>query len=91
MLAYVDLSADSQTVLATDSASLTYGTMDGVSLCGTRSYSISPTTHSFLTLSGDTLTLQSTDPSEITFVPITITISATLDSYPAIIAAVQNF
>ena len=91
MLAYVDLSADSQTVLATDSASTSYGTMDGVSLCGSRTYSIAPTTHSFLTLFGDTLTLQSSDPAEATASPITITISATLNSYTTIPAAVQTF
>ena len=91
MLAYVNQGAVIQTVLAKDTASTTYGNNDGVTLCGTRSYSISPTTHSFLTLSGDTLTLQSVDPAEATTSPITITISATLDSYTSIPAAVQTF
>ena len=78
-------------MLAKDTASTNYGNNDGVTLCGTRSYSISPTTHSFLTLSGDTLTLQSADPAEATTSPITITISATLDEHPGIPAAVQTF
>ena len=49
------------------------------------------TTHSFLTLSSDILTLQSTDPAEATSSPITITISVKLDNYPDIPAAVQTF
>ena len=91
MLAYVNQGTETQTVLAKDSASTTYGTMDGFSLCGPRSYSISPTTHSFLSLLGDTLTLQSTDPSEATASPITITIESNLDDYPAVPAAVETF
>ena len=88
MVAYVNQGAVTQTVLATDTASATYGNNDGVTLCGTRSYTISPPTHSFLTLSGDVLTLQSTDSAEATSSPITITISAVLDDYPAIPASV---
>ena len=91
MRAYVNLVADTQTVIATDSASLTYGTTDGVSLCGPRTYSISPTTYSFLTLFGDTLTLQSTDPLEATVIPITIKIEAKLDNYPAVAPASSTF
>ena len=91
MLAYINLAAVTQTVIAKDTASTSYGTMDGVTLCGPRSYSISPTTHSFLTLSGDVLTLESTDPAEATASPLTITISANLDSYPDIPAVVQTF
>ena len=84
MVAYVNQGAVTQTVLATDTASATYGNNDGMTLCGTRLYTILPTTHSFLTLSGDVLTLQSTDPSEATTSPIIITIEAVLDDYPAI-------
>ena len=78
MLAYVNLGADTQTVLATDTASATYGNLDGFTLCGARTYTISPSTYSFLTISGDELTLVSTDPAEATASPISISISATL-------------
>ena len=37
------------------------------------------------------MTLQSTDPAEATASPITITISAKLDSYPDVPAVVQTF
>ena len=46
-----------QTVTAIDSASLIYGAGDGVSFCGGRSYTISPTSYTFLSLASDTLTL----------------------------------
>ena len=88
MLAYVDMAADTQTVLATDTASASYGALDGFTLCGPRTYTISPSTYPFLTISGDVLTLVSTDPAEATTSPISITISATLDDYPAIPASV---
>ena len=77
-------------MLATDSASTTYGNGDGVTLCGARRYTISPTTYPFLSITGDVLTLVSTDPSEATASPITITLSATLDNYPSILDAVQT-
>ena len=38
MLAYVNVGADIQTAIALDSASTTYGAMDGTTLCGPRSY-----------------------------------------------------
>ena len=91
MLAYVNLGSDTQTVLSTDTASATNGNLDGVTLCGPRTYTITPATYSFLDLSGDTLTLQSTDTSETSATPITITISATLDNYAAITAVSQTF
>ena len=91
MTAYVYKAAATQTVLASDTTSTSYGTMDGVSFCGTRSYSISPTTYSFLSLSSDKLTLQSTNPADATTNPIIITISATLDNYSAIPASVESF
>ena len=75
-------------MLAKDSASTTYGNSDGFTLCGTRTYTISPATYSFLTISGDVLTLVSADPAETTSVPLTITIEATLDTYPAVASAV---
>ena len=75
-------------MLATDTASATYGSGDGVTFCGARSYTISPTTYSFLSLTGDVLSLASTNPAEKTTSPITITISAQLVSYPTI--AVQQ-
>ena len=91
MLAYVNQAADTQTVLATDTASYTYGNADGFTLCGPRTYSIAPSSYTFLSITGDVLTLQSTDPAEATASPITITISAELDSYPSVSAAVQTF
>ena len=57
MIAYVDQAADTQTVLATDTASSTYGNLDGFSFCGPRTYAITTTAYSFLILAGDTLTL----------------------------------
>ena len=70
MLAYVNSTAVTQTVLATDSVSETNGNLDGVSFCGPRAYSISPSSPSFLGLSGDTLTLLSTNPVDVTTSPI---------------------
>ena len=91
MFFYVNLGAETQVVLAKDTSSTTYGNNDGQTLCGPRSYSFSPTTHSFLSLTGDTLTLVSTDPSENTTSPITITMSVTLDNYSMVPAATQTF
>ena len=82
MLAYVDQAADTQTVLATDTASSTYGNLDGFTLCGPRSYTITSTAYSFLNLSVDTLTLSSTDPAEVGI--YSVTIEACLVNYPAI-------
>ena len=53
-------------MLAKDSASSAYGNGDGFTLCGTRTYTISPTTYPLLTISGDVLALVSTDPAEAT-------------------------
>ena len=78
MLAYVNSPAATQTILATDSVSLTNGNLDGVCHCGPRTYSISPSSPSALGLSGDTLTLLSTDPTDVTTSPISITITAEL-------------
>ena len=47
--------------------------MDGLTLCGARSYSISSTTYSFLDLTSDTLTLTSIDPADAT-TPLSVTI-----------------
>ena len=91
MLAYVNSAAATQTVLATDSASLTNGNMDGVSLCGPRTYSISPSSSSILGLSGDTLTLLSTDPADVTTSPISITIRAGLLNYPNVAPKLETF
>ena len=76
-------------MLATDTASATYGNLDGFTLCGARTYIILPTTYPFITISGDDLTLVSTDPAEETSAPLTITIVATLDNYP--VAAFGTF
>ena len=61
-------------------ASLGYGNMDGFTKCGTRTYTLSPS-FSWLTLVGDTLTLQSDVNSAV---QETITLTVTLDSYPSI-------
>ena len=84
MFALVDGAATTQTVSATDTASTDYGNKDGFTLCGSRSYTISPSTYSFLSSVGDVLTLVSTDPAEATVTPLSITISASLDNYPAV-------
>ena len=66
-------------MIAVDTASSTYGAADGVTFCGSRSYSISPNTYTFLDFTSGILTLQSIDPTDATPSPITITITATLD------------
>ena len=77
-------------MIAVDSASTTYGLMDGTTLCGPRTYSIGPTSYSFFSLSVDILTLISTDPIEATS-PLSITITATLDNYPLVSVATSTF
>ena len=57
MEAIVGEGAITQTIVATDIDSLNYGNMDGTTLCGPRSYTISPASYSFLDLTTDTLTL----------------------------------
>ena len=91
MQATISQGVVTQSVRAIDTASIGYGNMDGVTLCGPRSYTISPTSYSFLDLTTDTLTLQSVDPAEATSSPIIITVSATLDNYPLISASSQTF
>ena len=84
MLANVNLAATTQTVLATDSASSANGNSDGVSFCGPRAYSIDATSPPVLGLTGNTLSLVSTDPADVTISPISITITAKLVNYPSI-------
>jgi hypothetical protein len=60
------------------------------SLCGARTFTISPTTYSFLSLSDNVLTLYSTVPSEAS-APITVTVTAVLDDYPLITPATALF
>ena len=62
-----------------------------MSFCGPRTYSISSPSPSFLGLSGDTLTLQSTDPADATTSPIAITIRADLVNYPTIAPVLETF
>ena len=76
---------------ATDSASTTYGLGDGLTFCGTRTYTISPATYPFLTISGNVLTLVSTIPEEATSNPVPITIRATLDNYVSVASAEWTF
>ena len=84
MLAYVNLGVKTQTVLAKDSASLTFGTFDGISFCGSRTYSITSSTHAFISLTVDVLTIASNDPIDADNTPVYVTVSAVLDDYPAI-------
>ena len=91
MQAFVNLGPVTQTALALDTASTTYGVGDGLTLCGPRTYSISPSIHSFFSLSTDLLTLMSTDPTEMTVSPLSITITATLDNYLLVAAASSTF
>ena len=59
-----------QQLVAEDTASTNYGDKDGLTLCGSRLYSITPispetTLPEYLTQNGDTLTISTTDQSEI--------------------------
>ena len=76
-------------MIALDTVSSSNGLADGVTFCGSRSISISPSSYTFLDFTSATLTLLSTDFTEATS-PITITISATIDNYPSVIAT-QKF
>ena len=80
-----------QTAVAKDTASTTYGAMDGTTLCGPRSYSIIPASYNYFSLSADTLTLVSTDITEVTVSPLSVTITATLDNYPLVSVATSSF
>ena len=91
MLAYVSSAPITQQVLAIDTASMSYGNLDGFTFCGPRTYTIYPDSYSFLSLSGDTLTLVSTDPSEETASPLTISILASLSNYPDVLPVSQTF
>ena len=77
-------------MIAEDLASTTYGAMDGITLCGPRSYTVTPASLIFLDLTANTLTLLSTDPTEATS-PLSITITATLVNYPLVPAATSTF
>lgn len=92
MTSSVGHGATTQVVLARDSSSATYGNGDGFTLCGSRSYTITPSYPSILSLSsGNTLVLSTDDISEVTAAPISITISASLDDYPWIPAVQSTF
>ena len=80
MVVYISGGSLVQTIYAPDVASLGYGSMDGFTKCGTRTYTLSPS-FTWLTLVGDTLTLQSDVNSAVRE---TITLTVTLDSYPSI-------
>ena len=82
--------AVTQTLTATDTAS-SAGLGDGVTLCGARSYSISPTIYPFLSLNMATMTLVSTDTADITLSPVTITVTSTLDDYPSVPPVTASF
>ena len=78
MVVYVNQGAVSQTVTTIDTAGQTYA---NALICGARIFAISPTTFTCLTLASDVLTLQSTDPLQVT-APVTITLTAKLATYP---------
>ena len=86
MVAYVSQGAVVQTATAIDTVGQTYA---NALFCGARTFTINPSTYSFLTLASGVLTLQSNIPSEATAAPITITITAGLVFYPPI--ATQTF
>ena len=87
MVAYVSQGAFVQTATAIDTVGQTYA---NALFCGARTFTISPTTYAFLTLASGVLTLQSNIPAEATAVPMTITITAGLVSYPSVVAT-QTF
>ena len=87
MVAYISGGASVQTVDAPDVVSQGYGNMDGFSKCGSRTISISPSVP-WLTVSGDTVTLQSSTPSDA-HASTTFTMTVQLDSYPSIIATLN--
>ena len=82
MLAYISQAAVTHTLSTPDTVSVSFSTID----CGSCSYTMSPASVG-LTLSGDTLTLESTLLSEA-HAPETITITATLDDYTSITSSV---
>ena len=82
MVAYVSQGAFVQTATAIDTVGQTYA---NALFCGARTFTISPTTYAFLTLASGVLTLQSNIPAEATPAPMTITITAGLDSYPSVV------
>ena len=91
-MTYVHQSAAIQTVTVSDSASTLYGNQDGYSLCGARSYSITPATYAFLSLSGNQITLQSSDVSDVTSAgPLPISVSVSLVNYTSRPAVSQSF
>ena len=80
MVAFVDQGAVTQTAITIDSFGYTSG---NALVCGDRTFSISPTTYTCLTLASDVLTLQSTNPAEV-ISPTTITITAELTNYQTV-------
>ena len=78
MIATINQGATTQVVKATDSVSFESGG-NGLTICGPRSYSISPSTNTFLSLIGDDiLQLESKDLNDFTASPLSITITAAL-------------
>ena len=87
--------AITQAITATDSVSGSNDSNDGLTYCGNREYTITTGHSCCLSLTGtsgptDTLTLEATDVSEVTG-PVTITVEATLESYPSATAATTTF
>ena len=74
--------AINQVFLAIDSYSRSHGNQDGIAECGDRTYTIDANV-GFLTLSGDTLALESTDLADVTTEPLIVTVTAKLVDFPS--------
>ena len=83
MLAYISQADVTQTIRSPDAVSVSYAAFD----CGSCSYTMGPASVG-LSLSGDTLTLEPTQNPSDAHAPETITITATLDSYPSITSSI---
>ena len=55
-----------------------------MTLCGPRTYTISPSNLTFLSLSDNVLELKSSDQNDFTANPISITVQAVLSDYPSV-------
>jgi hypothetical protein len=73
---------DQQLPSFTDSQSSSHGDKYGLTLCGPKTFTISPSNLSFFSLTGSTLSLKSTNPADVGSQVVTLTI--TLQNYPTI-------
>ena len=70
---------------------MTGETLDVKDICSPVIYQVAPPLGNILTLSGDTLTLESNDKNDATLSPQSITITAELQLYPAVTVATTAF